>query len=36
MVDLEYHHIDDTALVPIDLYFVAKLPKGLIAIAGAY
>ena len=35
MVDLEYH-IDDTALVPIDLYFVAKLPKGLIAIAGAY
>ena len=28
MVDLEYH-IDDIALVPIDLYFVAKLPKGL-------
>jgi hypothetical protein len=35
MVDLEYH-IDDTALVPIDVYFVANLPKGLIVIAGAY
>ena len=35
MVDLEYH-IDDVALVPIDLYFVAKLPTGLNAIAGAY
>ena len=30
MVDLEYH-IDDTASVPIDVYFVAKLPTGLCA-----
>ena len=31
MVDLEYH-IYDKALVPIGLYFVAKLPAGLNAV----
>jgi hypothetical protein len=35
MVDLEYH-IDDIALVPIDLYFVAKLPVGSNAVVEAY
>jgi hypothetical protein len=35
MADLEYH-IDDIALVPIDLYFVAKLPACLNAVVGVY